>query len=227
MKRILVVAVAAAFLTVAQSALAQTKVHTESKSKQTGPGPNVKTKTEVTTGTVKEYEAGKKIKVVGPAGKEYSFNLDKNARVEGTVAVGQMVTVQWKKDNTGNERVMVLTGAGSIKGAAEIAMHENAASGHDVHMKSTSTTHQPGPDVKTKTEMVIGTVKEYEPGKKIKVTGPDDKDYSFDLDEGVGLRGNVAVGKRVKVEYTKTNDGGEHVTVITRDTSKPKKGKPA
>jgi hypothetical protein len=221
MKRILGIAAAACLLAAGQAAFAQTKVHTETKTKQTGPGPNVKTKTEVTVGTVKEYEAGKKIKVVGPGDKTYSFDLDKNARIEGSVVVGQSVTVQWEKDTQGKERVLVLTGAGSMKGSAEMAMQANPPAGHDAHMKSESTTHQPGPDVKTKTEMVIGTVKEYEPGKKIKVTGPNDKDYSFDLDESVGLKGNVAVGKRVKVEYTKTTDGGERVTVITPDTGKP------
>lgn len=34
--------------------------------------------------------------------------------------------------------------------------------GREMHMKSETTVHQPGPDVKTKTEMVVGTVKEFE-----------------------------------------------------------------
>lgn len=84
--------------------------------------------------------------------------------------------------------------------------------GREMHMKSETTVHQPGPDVKTKTEMVVGTVKEFERGKRIKVTGPNNKDVTFDLDEGVGMK---AVGKRVKVECTKSNDGSEHVTVVT------------
>jgi hypothetical protein len=221
MKRILGIAVAACVLTAGQAALAQTKAHTETKMKETGPGPNVKTKTETTIGTVKEYEAGRKIKVAGPGDKTYSFDLDKNARVEGNVTVGQSVIVFREKDTQGKEHVLVQTVPESIKGSAESAMLANPPAGQDVRMKSESTTHQPGPDVKTKTEMVVGTVKEYEPGKKIKVTGPNDKDYSFDLDEGVGLKGNVAVGKRVKVEYTKTSDGGERVTVITPETGKP------
>ena len=69
-------------------------------------------------------------------------------------------------------------------------------------------------EVKTKTETVVGTVKEYEAGKKIKVTGPNDKDFSFDLDKDVSMKGNVAVGQRVKVEYTK-GDMGNHVTVVS------------
>lgn len=214
MKRIFLMAVSVCFLAGVQAASAQTKVHSETKTKQTGPGPNVKTKTEITTGTVQEYEAGKKIKVSGPNDKTYSFDLDENSRVDGTVAVGQTVKVEWMKDDAGKERVMVLTGPGSTRGAAELAMHGLPASDHDVHMKSESTVHQPGPDTKTKTEIVIGTVKEYEAGKKIKVTGPNDKDYSFDLDEGVGIKGNVAVGQRVKVEYTK-GDNANHVTVVS------------
>ena len=221
MKRIVLIAVSVCFLAGTQAALAQTKVHTETKTKQTGPGPNVKTKTEITTGTVKEYEAGKKIKVSGPRDKIYTFDLDENARVDGTIAVGQTVKVEWMKDDAGKEHVTVLSGPGSTRGAAEMAMQEHPA-GHDVHMKSETTVHQPGPDVKTKTEMVIGTVKEYEAGKKIKVTGPKDKDFSFDLDEGVGIKGNVAVGKRVKVEYTK-GDMGNHVTVVTLVPHKGKK----
>jgi hypothetical protein len=230
MKRILGMAVAVCFLAGAQAAFAQQKVHTETKVKQKGPGPNVQTKSETTTGTVKEYEAGKKIKVSGPNEKMYSFDLDQNARVVGTVAPGEMVTVEWMKDTNGKEHVKVITGsgAGSMKGAAETAMKEpQAAPGEAMHMKSKTTVHQPGPDVKTKTEMVVGTVKEYEPGKKIKVTGPNNKDVSFDLDEGVGTKGDIAVGKRVKVEYTKSDGGAQHVTVVSLVSRKHKRMKKA
>jgi len=60
---------------------------------------------------------------------------------------------------------------------------------------------------------VIGTVKEYEAGKKITVTGPKDKDYTFNLDENVAMKGTVNVGERVKVSYTKS-DGGDKVTTL-------------
>ena len=76
------VAAAACFLIVSGTAPAQTNVHTESKTKQTGPGPNTKVKTETVVGTVKEYEAGRKIKVSGPNDKVYSFDLDGAVRVE-------------------------------------------------------------------------------------------------------------------------------------------------
>ena len=202
------------FFAGAQAAAAQTKVRVETTTKQTGPGRNVKTKRELTTGTVKEYEAGRKIKVSGPNDKTYSFDLDENARVEGSIAVGQMVAVEWTKDDNGKEHVTVLSGPGAHKGAAEMAMPKPAP-GSALHEKSTTTTHQSGLDTKTKSEIVVGTVKEYEPGKKIKVSGPNGDDRTFDLDDVVSVRGKVAVGSRVKVEYTKTDDGLERVKVVS------------
>ena len=180
-------------------ALGQEKQHTETTVKQTGPGPDVKTKTETVVGTVKDYAPGKKIKVEGPGGKDYSFDLDENAKLEGSVMVGQMAKVTYYKANNGRERVTVLSEA--PKGA------QASASAPRLHSESTVKQTGPGPDITTKSEVVVGTVKEYEAGKKIKVTGPGDKDYSFDLDENASMKmSNVAVGQRVKVTYLK----GEH-----------------
>jgi Ni/Co efflux regulator RcnB len=67
--------------------------------------------------------------------------------------------------------------------------------------------------IKTKTLTVTGTVKDYEAGKKITVTGPKDKDYTFDLDENVAMKGSISVGGHVKVSYTKS-DGGDRVTTM-------------
>jgi ABC-type glycerol-3-phosphate transport system substrate-binding protein len=186
-------------------ALAQEKQHTETTTKQTGPGPDAKTKSEWVIGTVKDYEPGKKIKVEGPGGKDYSFDLDENARVQGTIVVGQKARVGYSKNAEGAERVTVLSAAGADAQAA--------ASAPRAHVESEMKQSQPGPDLKTKSEVVVGTVKEYEPGKKIKVTGPGDKDFSFDLDEGVGLKGNIAVGERVKVTYTKLSNGNKVLTI--------------
>ena len=210
MKRVIGIAAVFCFLVGAQAALAQTTAHTETKMKQTGPGPNVKVKTETVVGTVKEYEAGKKIKVTGPNNKDYSFDLDDAVRVDGTVAVGQMAKVEWVKGNDGKERVNMIALYPSGVGTAASTVKTMPA----VHQKTEKVVHQPGPNIKTKTETVIGTVKEYEAGKKIKVTGPNDKDYSFDLDEGVSMKGPVAVGQRVKVVYTK-GDMGNHVSVVS------------
>jgi hypothetical protein len=211
-KRMIGIAAAAAcFLVGSQAATAQTKVHTESKTKQTGPGANTKIKSESVVGTVKEYEAGKKIKISGPNDKIYSFDLDEAVRVDGAVTLGQMAKVQWTKES-GRERVTVIAPFGL--GIGSSTAKTMPAAGHDMHMKSEVTTHKSGPDVKTKTEVVVGTVKEFEPGKKITVIGPNDKDFSFDLDQSVTMNGTVAVGQRVKVEYTK-GDMGNHVTVLS------------
>src|SRR2546426_1077834 len=102
MKRVIGIAAVFCFLVGAQAALAQTTAHTETKMKQTGPGPNVKVKTETVVGTVKEYEAGKKIKVTGPNNKDYSFDLDDGVSMKGPVAVGQRVKVVYTKGDMGN-----------------------------------------------------------------------------------------------------------------------------
>ncbi len=67
--------------------------------------------------------------------------------------------------------------------------------------------------IKTKTLTVTGIVKDYEAGKKITVTGPKDKDYTFDIDENVAMKGSIQVGERVKVSYTKS-DGGDKLTTV-------------
>ena len=107
MKRIFGIASVLCFLAGAQAALAQTTAHTETKMKRTGPGPNVKVKTETVIGTVKEYEAGKRIKVTGPNDKDVSFDLDQNASIKGTIAVGQRVKVEYTKGDMGNHVTVV------------------------------------------------------------------------------------------------------------------------
>ena len=217
MKRITGAAIAVCFA-IGASAGAQTnatasqeKVHQETKTKQTGPGPDVKTKTETVVGTVKEYKPGEKIKLSGPGDKTYTFDLDEKgeaARVEGNIAVGQMAKVVYHKAADGSEIVSVISEASPSAQAA--------AAAPKMHSESTVKHTGPGPDSKMKTEVVVGMVKAYEPGKKLTVTGPKDKDYSFDLDEkdnAVIMKEGVAVGQRVKVTYTKS-DSGDKITAI-------------
>ena len=212
MKRIAGAAIAVCILAGAnagaQSTQPQEKSHTESTIKQTGPGPDSKMKMETVVGTVKEYEAGKKIKISGPGDKTYSFDLDDkdtSAKVEGSIVVGQMAKVVYHKADDGREIVSVLSEAS--------ASSQAAAAAPKVHSETVSKQTGPGPDSKVKSETVIGTVKTYEPGKKLTVTGPKDKDYSFDLDENVAFKGDVAVGQRVQVTYTKVN-GGDKITSV-------------
>jgi hypothetical protein len=184
---------------------AQEKEHTEVKTKQTGAGPNTTSKSEWVAGTVKEYEAGKSIKISGPNDKTYSFDLDNAARVEGVIVVGQPAKVGYSKGSDGVERVTVVSAASPSAQAGTTAPR--------AHVETETRQSVPGPDLKTKSEVVVGTVKAYEPGKSIKVVGPAEKDYSFDLEEGVSLRGVISVGERVRVTYTKVSNG-ERVTTI-------------
>jgi hypothetical protein len=202
-------------------AVAQTKV--ESVTKEKSSAGTTKTRAKTVTGTVKEYEAGKKIKIAGPADKSYSFDLDANARVDGTIAVGQRAKIEYTKDASGTEHVTVLSeakaGAEPAATKAQAAEARTAQGGGSLHMESTTKHKGPGPNTSVKTETVIGTVKEYESGKKIVVTGPKDKDYKFDLDENVGMKSPVNVGERVKVTYTRGDSGDKVTTVVPYPTA--------
>ncbi len=186
-------------------AVAQEPVHTESTVKTTGAGPTTKTKMEWVNGTVKEYEAGKKIKVEGPGEKSYSFDLDENAHVQGSIVVGQKAKVGYTKSADGVEHVSVISEAS--------AASERDAAAPRMHTESVVKHTGPGPNTRTKTETVVGTVKEYTEGKSIKVTGPGDKNYSFDLNEGSGVEGSVTIGERVQVTYSRMADGDKVTTI--------------
>lgn len=104
-------------------------------------------------------------------------------------------------------RVALALAFGSL-GAAAVARAQGA-----LHAESTTVSNATGQKTGTKTETVVGAVKEYEAGKKIVVTGPGKKDYSFDLEENAGVMGDIAVGETVKVTDSKT-DGGPRVTIV-------------
>jgi hypothetical protein len=214
MKKLATLAVASLFAAgVSGVAMAQEKTHSETTVKHTGPGPDSKAKSETVTGTVKSYDAGKSIKVEGPGGKNYSFDLDEAARVEGNIAEGSMVKVTYYKSDDGREHVTVLSAGKGPHGGHTMGSSNAQAAGERVHSESTTKQTGPGPDARSKTEVVIGNVKKYEAGKKITVEGPKDKDYTFDLDEGASVNPSVAVGQKVKVTYTKSNSG-QKVTMI-------------
>jgi hypothetical protein len=206
MKRIIGTAVGVCLLAGSQ-AIAQTpeKQAVETTTKQTGVGATLKSETLSVSGTVKKYEAGKRIKLSGPGDKSYSFDLGENVRVEGAIVVGQMATVKYTKGTDGKETVAVVSEA--------TANALTAADAPKMHSESTTTESGPALSAKTKTEVVVGTVKEYEAGKSIKVTGPDAKDYSFDLTDMATPKKAVTVGERVKVTFTKS-DGGSKATTI-------------
>ncbi len=207
MKRLIGTAVGVCLMAGSQ-AIAQTpeKQAVETTTKQTLPGVTLKTETQSVSGTVKEYEAGKKIKLSGPDEKSYDFDLGESAKVEGTIVVGQMATVKYTKGTDGKETVSVVSEA--------TANALTAAEAPKMHSESTTKTSGPAANTKTKTETVVGTVKEYEVGKSIKVTGPNAKDYSFDLTDMASLKKAVTVGERVKVTFTKSDNGSKATTIV-------------
>jgi hypothetical protein len=89
--------------------------------------------------------------------------------------------------------------------------------------QTTETKHTgAGENTKTKGKTVIGTVKTYDAGSKIVVTGPKDKDYSFDLndkDTTTNVDPAVAVGNKVKVHET-TDDSGKKMISVSPYTGK-------
>ena len=91
-----------------------------------------------------------------------------------------MATVKYTKGTDGKETVVAVSEA--------TANAVTAADAPKMHSESVTKTTGPTASTKTKTETVIGIVKEYEAGKSIKVTGPKTKDYSFDLTDMAALK---------------------------------------
>jgi len=107
--------------------------------------------------------------------------------------------------------------------AAAVAQQTQPTPGTSMAGESTTKHKGPGPNTKTTTKWVVGTVKEYEAGKKIVVTGPKNKDTSFDLDQNAAVSGDIAVGTKVKVTYTKDSSGQKVTTVAPSGKKKSSK----
>jgi hypothetical protein len=107
--------------------------------------------------------------------------------------------------------------------AAQTNTSETAAAPGKTMAQTTETKHTgPGPNTKTKGKTVIGTVKTLDAGKKIVVTGPKNKDYSFDLDDkdtAANVDPAVAVGNKVKV-VEGTDDAGKKTLTVSPYTGK-------
>jgi ribosome-associated translation inhibitor RaiA len=92
------------------SASPGTSTETKSTTKTKSPSGTMKTKSHTATGTVKDFEAGKKITVTTAKNKDRSWNLDDKETtydVDATVAVGQKVVVSEKTDASGHKTVTV------------------------------------------------------------------------------------------------------------------------
>jgi hypothetical protein len=122
----------------------------------------------------------------------------------------------------------IALGAAAAMTAQTASTTPAAPAGGTMHSESTTKHKGPGKNTKVKTETVIGTVKTYDAGKKITVTGPKNKDYSFDLDESVAMSGGaVNVGDKVTVTYTKDNNGQKVTTISPYKAKKAMKKKAA
>ncbi|MGE5413303.1 MAG: hypothetical protein ACM3NW_03945, partial [Syntrophomonadaceae bacterium] len=156
MKRIIGTAVGLCLLAASQ-AIAQTPekqaVETTTTLK-TLPGATLKSETQSVLGTVKEYEAGKTIKLSGPGDKSYSFDLRGDAKVDGAIVVGQMATVKYTKGTDGKETAVAVSEA--------TANAATAADAPKMHSETVTTSSGPTASTKTTTETVVGTIKEYE-----------------------------------------------------------------
>jgi hypothetical protein len=122
------------------------------------------------------------------------------------------------------KRILGIAAATAFTFVSAAALAQTTPSTGTMHEETTTKHKGPGKDTKMKTETVIGTVKTYDAGKKIVVTGPKDKDYSFDLDTNVAMSGTINTGEKVKVTYTKGPDGNK-VTTIAPYTGKAKSAK--
>jgi hypothetical protein len=120
--------------------------------------------------------------------------------------------------------MVIVTGVGmSLAGSAYAQTAQatpKAPPGGTMESESTTKHKGPGPNTKVKSQTVVGIVKTYEAGKKIVVTGPKKKNYSFDLDENAGVTGDIAVGQKVKVTYSKSASGKKVTTVAPYETKK-------
>ena len=61
------------------------------------------------TGTVKQYQKGKSIVIVGPDGRGRKLVVDGTTRIDGPVSRGQSVTAVWMTDDAGRPRVHSLS----------------------------------------------------------------------------------------------------------------------
>ena len=97
------------------------------------------------------------------------------------------------------------------------------ATGDKTRAQTRETKHE-GKGMKTtksKVQRVFGTVKSYDAGKKLVVTGPKNKDYSYDLDDKdmtANVDPAVAVGGKVKVVKS-TDDAGKVTLTVSPHTA--------
>ncbi len=97
---------------------------------------------QISTGTVTQYAAGQRIAVKLDGGQELALDLQKDVRVDGSVAVGQLAAIMWMTDNAGNKRVTSITAAPGPGDSGRSTLERNYAG-----MSGTPKATTPGRDL--------------------------------------------------------------------------------
>ena len=113
-KRNFLAALAAASLLVGVNCATHKEVKMEQEGsatemKTTGPGENVKTT--VVTGVVTKYEPGNELEIRPADGNMHDFDLEDTVQVNGTIVVGQPVTVTYTE--SGGKKHVTIIAAGA------------------------------------------------------------------------------------------------------------------
>lgn len=118
------------------------------------------------------------------------------------------------------KRPTALLCALGVSALAAVALAQDSSSSNQT--TTTKQTTQVSPDgVTTKTTTIEGKVVRYEPGKTIVLVGPDNKEMSYVLTEGVQAPADVQVGREVTLTAMPTTSGPAVVTRITTTSITP------
>lgn len=117
------------------------------------------------------------------------------------------------------KRPTALLCALGVSALAAVALAQDSSSTQSTTTKQTT---QVSPDgVTTKTTTIEGKVVRYEPGKTIVLVGPDNKEMSYVLTEGVQAPADVQVGRQVTLTAMPSTSGPAVVTRITTTSITP------
>jgi hypothetical protein len=117
------------------------------------------------------------------------------------------------------KRPTALLCALGVSALAAVALAQDSSSTQSTTTKQTT---QVSPDgVTTKTTTIEGKVVRYEPGKTIVLVGPDNKEMSYVLTEGVQAPADVQVGREVTLTAMPSTSGPAVVTRITTTSITP------
>jgi hypothetical protein len=117
------------------------------------------------------------------------------------------------------KRPTALLCALGVSALAAVALAQDSSSNQTTTTKQTT---QVSPDgVTTKTTTIEGKVVRYEPGKTIVLVGPDNKEMSYVLTEGVQAPADVQIGREVTLTAMPSTSGPAVVTRITTTSITP------